>query len=97
VAAENKFERTGGLSAWARGYSGVDANLRNSFIDNTVLEGNHVWNYNTVRAHTAWLTTLPPCALPHSLLLRRPWYCVVAERSSSTRRLPILSRRFEDS
>ena len=43
VAAENKFERTGGLSAWARGYSGVDANLRNSFIDNEVLEGNHVW------------------------------------------------------
>ena len=47
VAAENVFERTGGLSAWARGYSGVDANLRNSFIDNNVLEGNHVWNYNT--------------------------------------------------
>eukprot|EP01043_Picozoa_sp_COSAG02_P017575 COSAG02_NODE_799_length_17084_cov_9.741242_12_plen_73_part_00 len=53
MAAENKFERTGGLSAWARGYSGVDANLRNSFIDNTVEEGNHVWNYNTVRAHGA--------------------------------------------
>lgn len=47
VAAENTFERTGGLSAWARGYSGKDANLRNSFIDNEVLEGNHVWNYNT--------------------------------------------------
>lgn len=53
VAAENKFERTGGLSAWARGYSGVDANLRNSFIDNEVLEGNHVWNYNTVRPRVA--------------------------------------------
>lgn len=48
VAAENRFERTGGLSAWARGYSGKDANLRNSFIDNTVVEGNHVWNYNTL-------------------------------------------------
>lgn len=47
VAAENKFERTGGLSAWSRGYSGVDANLRNSFIDNEVVEGNHVWNYDT--------------------------------------------------
>ena len=47
VAAENKFTRTGGLSAWARGYSGKDANLRNSFIDNVVVEGNHVWNYNT--------------------------------------------------
>ena len=47
VAAENRFERTGGLSSWARGYSGVDANLRNSFIDNEVIEGNHVWNYNT--------------------------------------------------
>jgi hypothetical protein len=48
VAAENRFERTGGLSAWARGYSGKDANLRNSFIDNTVVEGNHAWNYNTL-------------------------------------------------
>lgn len=47
VAAENRFTRTGGLSAWARGYSGKDANLGNSFVDNTVLEGNHVWNYNT--------------------------------------------------
>eukprot|EP00040_Diaphanoeca_grandis_P025574 m.141853 g.141853 ORF g.141853 m.141853 type:complete len:943 (+) comp30217_c0_seq1:33-2861(+) len=48
VAAENTFERTGGLSAWARGYSGKDANLCNSFIDNHVVEGNHVWNYNTL-------------------------------------------------
>ena len=47
VAAQNLFVRTGGLSAWARGYAGKDANLGNSFIDNTVLEGNHVWNYNT--------------------------------------------------
>ena len=47
VAAENTFTRTGGLSAWARGYSGKDANLRNAFIDNVVAEGNHVWNYNT--------------------------------------------------
>jgi len=47
VAAENTFERTGGLTAWARGYAGVDANLCNSFIDNHVVEGNHVWNYNT--------------------------------------------------
>ena len=44
TASENKFERTGGLSAWARGYSGKDANLRNSFVDNEVVEGNHVWN-----------------------------------------------------
>ena len=36
TASENKFERTGGLSAWARGYSGKDANLRNSFVDNEV-------------------------------------------------------------
>ena len=34
VAAENTFERTGGLSTWARGDPGADANLRNSFIDN---------------------------------------------------------------
>ena len=38
VAAENVFERTGGLSAWARGYSGKDANLRNSFVDNEARE-----------------------------------------------------------
>tara|TARA_B110000208_G_C11750598_1_gene423310 strand:- start:186 stop:797 length:612 start_codon:yes stop_codon:yes gene_type:complete len=47
IAAENRFTRTGGLSTWARGYSGKDANLRNQFIDNEVLEGNHVWNYAT--------------------------------------------------
>eukprot|EP00041_Stephanoeca_diplocostata_P029767 m.886641 g.886641 ORF g.886641 m.886641 type:complete len:955 (-) comp23627_c0_seq5:567-3431(-) len=47
VAAENRFTRTGGLSVWARGFHGADANLRQQFIDNTVVEGNHVWNYNT--------------------------------------------------
>eukprot|EP00039_Didymoeca_costata_P023790 m.8277 g.8277 ORF g.8277 m.8277 type:complete len:915 (-) comp3864_c0_seq1:40-2784(-) len=47
VAAENNFARMGGLSAWARGYSGKNANLCNSFIENTIEEGNHVWNYNT--------------------------------------------------
>eukprot|EP01046_Picozoa_sp_COSAG06_P025103 COSAG06_NODE_2088_length_7616_cov_2.737395_8_plen_60_part_00 len=42
------------------GYSGKDANLRNSFVDNEVIEGNHVWNYNTNQP------ALPggfPCAL----------------------------------
>jgi hypothetical protein len=51
VAAENTFERTGGLSAWARNTGGNDvywgANFHASFIDNYVAEGNHVWNYNT--------------------------------------------------
>jgi hypothetical protein len=45
VAAENTFERTGGLSTWARGDPGADANLRNSFIDN---EGEFA---RTIRAH----------------------------------------------
>ena len=50
VAAENKFERTGGLSAWARQAETTDGwgiNFRMQFLDNVVLEGNHVWNYNT--------------------------------------------------
>ena len=53
-AIENTFARTGGLTAWARVGTrsgnrtmGWGANLRNSFIDNEVTEGNHVWNYNT--------------------------------------------------
>ena len=53
---ENTFTRTGGLTAWARVgerpgngnvTTGWGANFRNSFIDNYVAEGNHVWNYNT--------------------------------------------------
>merc|ERR1719174_1063257 len=47
VAAENRFERTGGLTSWARGLGALDANLHVSFVDNDVLEGNHVWNYAT--------------------------------------------------
>ena len=49
VAAENSFERTGGLSAWGRAPSsnGYGANFHVSLIDNVVQEGNHVWNYNT--------------------------------------------------
>jgi len=48
VAAENKFTRTGGLSAWAREDEGLvwNPNLRVSFVDNEVVEGNHIWNYN---------------------------------------------------
>lgn len=53
-AMENKFSRTGGLTSWARIGSksgnqsnGWGANFRNSFIDNEVTEGNHVWNYAT--------------------------------------------------
>ena len=48
MAAENKFTRTGGLSAWAREDEGRvwNPNLQVSFVDNTVVEGNHVWNYN---------------------------------------------------
>ena len=34
------------MSAWARGLP-VNPNLRNSFLDNEVTEGNHVWNYDT--------------------------------------------------
>jgi hypothetical protein len=41
------LEWSGGLSASARGYSGADANLWNGFIDDNVLDGNHVYNYNT--------------------------------------------------
>jgi len=50
VAAENVFERTGGLSAWGRQEETITAwgaNLRVSFIDNEVAEGNHVWNWAT--------------------------------------------------
>eukprot|EP00051_Salpingoeca_urceolata_P024169 m.421658 g.421658 ORF g.421658 m.421658 type:complete len:919 (-) comp20198_c0_seq6:105-2861(-) len=46
----NTFERTGGLTAWGRqeetSYA-WGANLMNEFVYNVVLEGNHVWNYNT--------------------------------------------------
>jgi hypothetical protein len=48
VAAENRFERTGGLSAWARAAEGgMGPNYRMTFVDNEVVEGNHVWNYAT--------------------------------------------------
>lgn len=64
-AFDNKFERTGGLTAWARQgtrYGGGNGkpcvnktecmtcwgmNFRNQFIDNELVEGNHVWNYDT--------------------------------------------------
>jgi len=51
VMADNTFERTGGLSAWARSTDpahGWGANQRNQFLNNTVLEGNHVYNYATL-------------------------------------------------
>jgi len=49
MMAENTFERTGGLMAWARSTNddGFGTNVRNQFIDNHVVEGNHVFNYNT--------------------------------------------------
>jgi hypothetical protein len=45
VAAENRFERTGGLSAWGRSTNpnGWGANFHVSMADNEVLEGNHEW------------------------------------------------------
>ena len=48
VAAENKFTRMGGLSAWGREDEGLvwNPNLQVSFVDNEIVEGNHVWNYN---------------------------------------------------
>mmetsp|Transcript_25751 Transcript_25751/g.68847 ORF Transcript_25751/g.68847 Transcript_25751/m.68847 type:complete len:198 (+) Transcript_25751:713-1306(+) len=47
--ADNVFERTGGLSAWARSVEahGWGTNHRNMLLDNRVVEGNHVYNYDT--------------------------------------------------
>ena len=49
VMADNTFERTGGLSAWARSVDahGWGTNHRNMLLDNRVVEGNHVYNYDT--------------------------------------------------
>ena len=50
VMADNSFTRTGGLSAWARSTDpahGWGTNQRNQFLDNVVLEGNHVYNWDT--------------------------------------------------
>jgi hypothetical protein len=51
-AMENVFERTGGLMAWGRAGAWQPhymwgPNYRNVFYDNLVLEGNHVFNYDT--------------------------------------------------
>ena len=49
VMADNTFERTGGLAAWARSIDphGWGTNQRNMLRDNTFVEGNHVYNYAT--------------------------------------------------
>jgi hypothetical protein len=66
-AMENVFERTGGLIAWGR--EGNEKphmwgpNLRNVFYDNVALEGNHVYNYNTIsdcQYHAGGSKTIEP-------------------------------------
>ena len=48
IVADTRFERTEGLYAWGRSssHNGFGANVRVQFIGNTVIEGNHLWNYN---------------------------------------------------
>jgi hypothetical protein len=47
IVSETRFERTEGLYMWGRsGSGGYSPNCRVQFLGNTVLEGNHLWNYN---------------------------------------------------
>ena len=47
IVSETRFERTEGLYMWGRsGSGGYSPNCRVQFLDNSVLEGNHLWNYN---------------------------------------------------
>lgn len=47
IVSETRFERTEGLYMWGRsGSGGYSPNCRVQFLENTVLEGNHLWNYN---------------------------------------------------
>jgi len=52
VFSNNTFERMGGLFAWGRFGTiftqAYNINLHVQFLRNHFLEGNHVWNYNTV-------------------------------------------------
>ena len=46
IVSETRFERTEGLYMWGRSASkGYSANTRVQFLGNTVIEGNHLWNY----------------------------------------------------
>ena len=48
VVAHHRFERMEGLLSWGRATGGAIycPNIRVQFVDNHVVEGNHVWNYN---------------------------------------------------
>ena len=47
IVSETRFERTEGLYAWGRSSKGgYSPNNRVQFLGNTVVEGNHLWNYN---------------------------------------------------
>ena len=53
IVADTKWERTEGLYAWGRSGGNCNkrlgcygANVRVQFLGNTIVEGNHLWNYN---------------------------------------------------
>jgi hypothetical protein len=47
IVSETGFERTEGLYAWGRSSSrGFGPTCRVQFLGNTIIEGNHLWNYN---------------------------------------------------
>ena len=48
IVSEHKFARMEGLLSWGRAAGGgvYCPNIRVQFLDNQVIEGNHVWNYN---------------------------------------------------
>ena len=64
VASENKLTRTGGRSAWAREDEGKvwNPNLRMTFLDNEIVEGNHVWNVR-VPQRFVWACVSSPANL----------------------------------
>ena len=68
VASENKLTRTGGLSAWAREDEGKvwNPNLRMTFLDNEIVEGNHVWNVR-VPLRFIWACVSSPANLMDAL------------------------------
>ena len=48
IVSRHRFERTEGLLSWGRATppSVFCPNIHVEFVDNTVVEGNHLWNYN---------------------------------------------------